>query len=310
LRAVLSIGTNTVRVLVVVDRANGRLEEIEHHAIGTRLGEGLAERGVLSEAAMGRTLDAAKTIAARARSHGASLVCIATSAMRRAENAGVFAERLQAVTGAPLRIIDGTEEAAASFRGATYGDALGEAHRIAVLDIGGGSTECAVGSGGVVEDSVSLEIGTVRLTERFPGLNGSVPGASAREAAQAARAFVARGLTPFAAFAEVRELRAVAGSPATIAAIATGSDVEKVRGVRLTREIVESTLEHLLAASLEERRVMPGMLPQRADVLVAGAILLGEAMDALGCEETLVETNDLLLGYLLRHAAFGEAGIV
>lgn len=291
-----------MRVLVIVDRVRGLTEEIEHRAIGTRLGEGLRERGMLGEAAMRRTLEAVGSFVQRARFHGASLVCIATSAMRRAENASVFAERVRTVTGVPLRIIDGEEEAAASFRGATYDDDPGDARRIAVLDIGGGSTECAVGSGGAVEQSASLEIGTVRLTERYPGLNGSLPGASAREAARDARTFVKQTLAPLAAFARIAQIRAVAGTPATLAAIAAASDVEHVRGTRLTREIVETILERLLDGSLEERRAIPGMSAQRADVLAAGAILLGEAMDALGCDEALVETNDLLLGYLLRHA--------
>jgi exopolyphosphatase / guanosine-5'-triphosphate,3'-diphosphate pyrophosphatase len=308
-RAILAIGTNTVRVLVVIDRATGRTEEIEHRAIGTRLGEGLSERGMLGQAAMRRTLDAAACFIECVRLHGASLVCIATSAMRRAENASVFAERLQAVTGEPLQIIDGNEEAAASFRGATYEDDPGDARRVAVLDIGGGSTECAIGSGGAVEYSASLELGTVRLTERYPGLNGSVPGASARRAAADARAFVAQALLRLCAFPPAEELRAVAGTPATIAAIATASDVEHVRGVRLRREVVASTLERLLDACLEERRTIPGMLPQRADVLAAGAIILGAAMDALGCREALVEMNDLLLGYLLRHSPIGETRI-
>lgn len=291
-----------MRVLVVADQANGRAEEIEHRAIGTRLGEGLSERGMLGAAAMQRTLKAIGSFVERARFHGASLACIATSAMRRAENACVFAERVRVVTGEPLRIIDGEEEAAASFRGATYDDGPGDVRRVAVLDIGGGSTECAIGSGGAVQQCASLEIGTVRLTERYPGLSGSMPGASAREAARGARTFVEQTLASFDAFAPVAEVRAVAGTPATIAAIATGSDVEHVRGVRLSREIVASILERLLDASLEERRAMRGMLAQRADVLAAGAILLGGAMDALQCREALVETNDLLLGYLLRRA--------
>jgi exopolyphosphatase/guanosine-5'-triphosphate,3'-diphosphate pyrophosphatase len=291
-----------VRVLVVADCATGRLEEIEHRAVGTRLGEALSDRGMLGEAAMRRTLEAAQSFVDRARFHGASLICIATSAMRRAENANLFAQRLQAVTGEPLRIIDGQEEAAASFRGATYEDDPNDGRCVGVLDIGGGSTECAVGRGGCLEASTSLEIGAVRLTERFPGLNGLMPGASAREAAQAAAFFVAQRFQPLAAFTQVGELRAVAGTPATIAAIATDGVVDHVRGVGLRREVVTSIMERLLEACLEERRAIPGMLVQRADVLAAGALLLGEAMDVLGCREALVETNDLLLGYLLRHA--------
>jgi exopolyphosphatase/guanosine-5'-triphosphate,3'-diphosphate pyrophosphatase len=306
-RAVISLGTNTVRVLVVEDVASGRLVQIEHRALGTRLGEGLEERGVLREAAMLRTLEAVRSFMDVVRRYDASLVCIATSAMRRAENAAAFEVRMREETGVPLRVIDGEAEATASFRGATHMcddteapvcDGKG-ARKIAVLDIGGGSTECALGTLRMLERSVSLEIGTVRLTERFPGLDASMPGERAREAARQARAAVAGIMRPLEAFAPVDELRAVAGTSATIAAIVTAGDVEHVRGVSLEQEAVASVLQRLLDASLEERRAIPGMLAQRADVLAAGAIILDTAMEALRCERALVETNDLLLGYLL-----------
>jgi exopolyphosphatase/guanosine-5'-triphosphate,3'-diphosphate pyrophosphatase len=305
---VLSLGTNTVRLLIIEDGPGDAVEQIEHLAVGTRLGEGLREDGSLSDAAMHRTLEAARTFTEAARRHGAMIYCIATSAMRRAKNASVFAERLREVTGAPLRVIGGEEEAAASFRGATYGGEVVDAGmRIAVLDIGGGSTECAVGAAGVPEDAVSLEVGTVRLTERFPELNGSRPGVAAFETAQRAHAFVRERMRTLERFLPPRELRAVAGTPATIAAIITSGDVEHVRGVALSRADVRAVADRLLNASLEERRAIPGMLAQRADVLAAGAIVLDTAMEVLACAEARVETNDLLLGYALaaRHLEQG-----
>jgi exopolyphosphatase/guanosine-5'-triphosphate,3'-diphosphate pyrophosphatase len=297
-RAIISLGTNTVRLLIVQHTQDGKLTQLEHRAIGTRLGEGLIERGTLAEAAMERTLSAVRSFVEPVRASGAALTCIATSAMRRAENAPAFAAQFTEITGAPLRVIEGEEEAASSFRGATYDD-TGDSRRIAVLDIGGGSTECAVGRNGRLEQSVSLEIGTVRLTERFPELAGGAASAQARNAAQRAHVLTSRMAAPLAGFGPVDELRAVAGTPATIGAIVVASDVEKVRGLVLSRDSVAAVRDRLLDADLAERRKIPGMLAQRADVLAAGCIILLEAMEYLGCSGARVETNDLLLGQLL-----------
>jgi exopolyphosphatase / guanosine-5'-triphosphate,3'-diphosphate pyrophosphatase len=306
-RAIISLGTNTVRLLVIEDCVGGHVEQIEHLAVGTRLGEGLHEHGALREAAMLRTLEVVRSFTDVLRRHGASLVCIATSVMRRAENGADFAMRMREITGVPLRIITGEEEAAASFRGASYTDVdaaavVDAAARIGVLDIGGGSTEYAVGTGAVLERCVSFEIGTVRLTERFPELRGVAPGALAFTSVLRAYAFVREALETLMRFSPPLIVRAVAGTPATIAAIVAGSDVEHVRGVCLARADVRSVLDRLLNATLTERRAIPGMLAQRADVLPAGAVILDTAISMLGCDSVCVETNDLLLGYLLRVA--------
>ncbi len=297
LRALISLGTNTSRFLVVRDLPNGALEEVEQAQIGTRLGEGLAESGTFAPAAIERNLAAVRTFAARARELDASLAGIATSAMRRARDASAFAERFREIAGVPLEVIDGRLEAEASFRGATYGAALGN-ERIAVLDIGGGSTECAVGTAAGLEGARSLELGSVRIAERHPNLLGATPGARAHAAADAARAEIARTVAPFASLGPVAEVRCVAGTPLTIAAVAFESHVDRVSGAALTRATVDDVVRRLLDLTLEERRALPGMLPQRADIIVAGALVLSESLRALGVEQGRLERNDLLLGFL------------
>ncbi len=297
LRALISLGTNTSRFLVVRDLPNGALEEVEQAQIGTRLGEGLTESGTFAPAAIERNLAAIRTFAARARELDASLVGIATSAMRRARDASAFARRFREIAGVPLEVIDGRLEAEASFRGATYGAALGN-ERIAVLDIGGGSTECAVGTAAGLEGARSLELGSVRIAERYPDLLGATPGPRAHAAADAARAEIARTVAPFASLCPVAEVRCVAGTPLTIAAVAFESHVDRVSGAWLTRATVDDVVRRLLDLTLEERRALPGMLPQRADIIVAGALVLAESLRALGVEQGRLEQNDLLLGFL------------
>ncbi|GAC1563298.1 MAG: Ppx/GppA phosphatase family protein [Vulcanimicrobiaceae bacterium] len=294
----LSFGSNTVRLLVVRDAADGSVEELEHRQAGTRLGEGLCDGEPLSPVAVARTLLVAREFAAVAHEYGAKLSCIATSAVRRSGDGEAFAGRVADVTGAPLRVLSGAEEAAASYRGATYGVAH-DGSRTAVLDIGGGSTECAVGTDGVLAAARSLEIGSVRVAERYPAIAGGEPGPVARAAAVDARAFVAGAVAPLRSFAPVAQVRCVAGTPLTIAAVIAGSHVDAVSGSFLRRDELDATIDRLLDLHLDERRVLAGMLAQRADIIVGGALVLSEAMRALDVEAGLLESNDLLLGFLL-----------
>ncbi|MGP6159564.1 MAG: Ppx/GppA family phosphatase [Vulcanimicrobiaceae bacterium] len=307
-RAVISLGTNTIRLLLVRDLPGGGVEQLEHGAIGTRLGEGLRERGRLLPAAAERTLTAVATFYERVRAYGAELETIATSAMRRADDAPAFAAAMAALTGVPLQVLDGDEEAAASFRGA-LSSAPRDGARRGVLDVGGGSTECAAGRDGVLEAARSVEIGSVRVTERFPKLAGAEPGAAARREADAAREAIAAELAWLVDFRPLTELRAVAGTPLTLGAVAFGSDVERVSGRELTRAQLDALLLRLLELTLPERKALPGMLAQRADVVVGGGLIVSEALRLLDLESARLESDDLLLGFLLaRRAARDPSG--
>jgi exopolyphosphatase/guanosine-5'-triphosphate,3'-diphosphate pyrophosphatase len=297
----VSLGTNTVRLLVVSADGDGGLTQLDHRQTGTRLGEGLGDFGDLQPEAMARTLAAAREFSDVARGYGAAVSAIATSAMRRAGNARAFAERLANEADLRLEILDGTTEAEASFRGATHGT-VAAGGRTAVLDIGGGSTECAVGSAGALEAARSVEIGSVRLTEAFPDLAGMRPGAPAREAARSARRWLSEKLAPLGELRPIDTLLAVAGTALTIAAVAFESHVDRVAGGILSSETLDATIGRLLDLDIEARRKMPGMLPQRADVLAGGGLIASESLRLLGVTSALLESNDLLLGYLMmRH---------
>lgn len=301
-RAVISLGSNTARLLVVRDVAPGALEQLEHRQIGTRLGEGLRDAGALAPGAIERTLAAVAEFAAAARARGATVSCIATSALRRASDAAAFCERVRALAGAPVEILSGRVEAEASFRGATA-TLPHDGVRVAVIDVGGGSSECAVGRDGRLEDAASVEIGSVRVAERYPALTGGAPGRRARAAAAAARPEIAATLEPFAALPPAGRVRCVAGTPMTIGAIRTATHVDAVSGLVLARTELDATIDRLLDLTLAERRALPGMLPQRADILPAGALVLSEALRLLGAASAVLEADDLLLGFLLMQGA-------
>jgi exopolyphosphatase/guanosine-5'-triphosphate,3'-diphosphate pyrophosphatase len=297
-RAVIALGTNTTRLLVVEGRPDGSVERLEERQIGTRLGEGLRSSGTLSPAGAERTLAAVRGFMIAVHEYGAELSAIATSAMRRADDAATFAARMRAATGVELQVLGGRAEAEASFRGASYGLAPSAA-RVAVVDVGGGSTECAVGANGLLQDAASVEIGSVRVSERFPDLLGTAPGRAARAAAAAARLEIAALLAGFARFAPVAEARCVAGTATTLAAVTFASSVDAVGGRVLSRAALDATLERLLDLDLPARRALPGMLAQRADIVAGGGLILSESLRRLGLGAGIVEHNDLLLGFLL-----------
>ena len=139
----------------------------------------------------------------------------------------------------------------------------------------------------------------MRITERFPELAGGSPGEPARRAAAAARAAIAAELAGVGHFAPVAEVRAVAGTPLTLGAVAFASDVERVSGELLSRETLDGLIDRLLGLSPVERKALPGMLAQRADILAGGGLIVSEALRLLGVPNARLEADDLLLGFLL-----------
>ena len=274
--AIVSIGTNSTRLLLAdVALENPRVELAR--STGTRIGEGLGERGLLGDEPMKRTLDVIAQLARAVRGHYVRLFAVATSALRRAENQEEFAERVSALLGVPLRILSGEEEAAASYRGAltAFGTLRGE--RVGVLDVGGGSTEYAVGDSLQPQDVVSCEIGAVRLTEAVPALagrDGTIDDAEIAKAREIAR----QALEPLTECAAVERLAFVGGTATTAAAIVRGRRMP-VASFRLTRADLQRTLERLLAMKLENRKAVTGIKPQRADILPAGIIVLDAALE-------------------------------
>ena len=275
--------------------------EIPHvelaRSIGTRIGEGLRDSGRLGEEPMRRTLDAVNAHFKAVRGHYVRLFAIATSAVRRADNGGEFAERIHDITGATLHVLSGDEEAEASYRGATT--ALGRLHgeEVGVVDTGGGSTEYAIGNGPHSERTVSCEIGAVRLTENVPALAGR-DGIVDLDTIERARAIAREALAPIADFRTVEKIAIVGGSATTAAAVVRGK--KRIEDMELTRSDMQRALVKLCALDYRARKDVPGMKPQRADILPAGIIVLETVLDIVGRDRAVATTSDLLLGYLLQ----------
>lgn len=298
IRALISIGTNSTRALVA-RFGGGTAQTLLARSTGTRIGEGLRERGHLEEAAMQRTLDAIADHAAAIREHTPAFRVIATSALRRADNEAVFNDRVRALTGASIEIISGDEEAACSFAGAVSGIEVEPGERFGVLDVGGGSSEYAVGSTAGPERVLSCEIGAVRLTEAFPALAGTGGEVDGRTLAQAA-AYAGAALAPAAALPRGERIVLVGGSATTAVSLVRGGR-EPFAYAQLSAAQVRDWVDRLGRTPLGERKTLAGMNPQRADILLGGLLIIGRFLEAARCATALVSTNDVLLGYLLRH---------
>jgi exopolyphosphatase/guanosine-5'-triphosphate,3'-diphosphate pyrophosphatase len=273
---------------------------------GTRLGTGLQHTGRLDPDARERTLSAIADYMYITREHGALVACIATSAMRRAADGADFTAAVRALTGTEPHILSGDEEATYSFLGATR--TLDGDEPIAVLDVGGGSTELAVDvpaearRRGAVAYTCSVEVGAVRLAERHPALFGGAALAPAERARilAAARADAAGLLAPFADAPPPVRLVVVGGSAFTAAAMVAVAPLRD--GVTMSAPQRTELLDALLARDLDARKALPFIRPQRADILPAGIAIIDEACRILGVPDVTVSVDDLLAGYLASRA--------
>jgi exopolyphosphatase/guanosine-5'-triphosphate,3'-diphosphate pyrophosphatase len=291
--ATIDVGTNTVLLLVAerdTGAATGWRAVFERIEI-TRLGKGVDRTRRLDAAAMERTLAALARYAAEARAAGArGLAVSATSAARDAENGAEFLERARRECGVEVEIIAGDEEARLSWDAVARDFADGGAP-LAVFDIGGGSTEFIYGDARGFSFRRSLDIGSVRLTERHGEDLAALRAAADGELAQlpdpppGARAV------------------GVAGTVTTLAAVRLALadyDGARVHGLQMTREEITATLERLAALPLDPRRRVPGLMPERADVIVAGGVICERAALRLGVTRITVSDRGVRWGLLYK----------
>ena len=289
--AAVDLGTNSTRLLVA-DVDDGRVEEVSRDSQITRLGEGVDERRKLLPLPVARVRNVLSEYRREVERLGAERVLtIGTSAVRDAENGEAFLGEIEWSYGFTTRLLSGEEEADLTRRGVANGRAVGD--ETVVLDVGGGSTELIT-----ARDRVSLDLGCVRLTERH--LRSDPP---AREELDDAARAVREALPDWSP----RDAIGVAGTVTSLAALELGEyDPEQTHGYRLSRESVERQLERLASLPLAERRELPGLEPERAPVIVAGALIVREVLDRYGLDGLEVSERDLLHGVALEAAELPE----
>jgi exopolyphosphatase / guanosine-5'-triphosphate,3'-diphosphate pyrophosphatase len=302
--AVIDIGTNSTRLLIAdVDPSTGAVEEVLRRSEVTRLGEGVDSGGSLSVEAIARVLETLGDYRDAIDSHRcAANLAVLTSAVRDASNGASFAARVRDEYGFDARVLTGEEEAQLTFLGAMSGRPDSTEPTV-VIDIGGGSTEFIVGLGHAAGFHVSLPAGVVRMSERH--IHSDPPAPEELQAlALDTRATFLDGLPPEER-APVKHGIAVAGTATSVAAIdqeLDPYDPARVHGYPLPLATVELLLARLADMNEAHRRALVGLHPDRAPTIVAGLILLVEAMRAFELDQVEVSEHDILHGGALRLA--------
>ena len=289
--AVIGIGSNSVRMLVC-EVAGGEMHRLRRAREGTRLFAGLDAGRNLSPEAMAKSCQAVKQMADSARQEGCEAIHLfATSATRDAANQADFSALLKAETGLELEICSGTEEASLSFFGATDGGDSG------VIDIGGGSTEIIVGNGMDVRCGFSCQMGAVRLAGWLPIRDHG----DLETVQQVAADILEEKLRLHPALTFPAAWRGTGGTFTTLAAIMKGirwTDRTYMHGTVLTKDFIYRIARDLADMPIEERKLLPGLQPNRADIIVHGICILIACMDRMGMEEITVSEYGNLDGYV------------
>ena len=301
--AVIDMGTNTTRLLVA-EVAEGHVRELDRHSIVTRLGRGVDTSGQLAAEAIDEVCDTVAGYLRRAEELGADeVVAVATSAVRDAANGDMFLAELRERFALDARIIAGAEEARLTYLGATA--ERPPMPKTLVVDIGGGSTEIVLGDGPEVGFYASMQVGTVRHSERH--IVTDPPSAAELERlADDVQTEIARPLEG-AALAEANAGIGVAGTPTSLAAIdqrLEPYDADRVQGYRMSLPSIQRMYSELAAVPLSERLQVPGLEPSRAPTIVAGTVILIQVMRAFGLDEIEASEHDILWGAALE--AVGE----
>jgi len=294
--AVIDIGTNSARLLVA-DVEGGSVSPVERRSRVTRLGRGVDLSGRLSAEAIEDACEAiGDYVAAIDELDAETTDAIATSAVRDSANGSAFVAELRERFALSARVLDGEEEARLTYLGAT--SEQGPTEPTLVIDIGGGSTEMIVGTGEGIAFHTSLQAGVVRHTERH--ISSDPPTVVELESLAAdVRGLIEAAVGPGI---EARGGIAVAGTPTSLAAIELQLepyDPARVHGHVLHLPAIQRMLSQLASAPLSERIEIPGMHPDRAPTIVAGVVILVEAMRAFGLERITVSEHDILYGAAL-----------
>jgi exopolyphosphatase/guanosine-5'-triphosphate,3'-diphosphate pyrophosphatase len=303
--AIVDVGTNTTRLFIAeVEDATLVAEETRISRV-TRLGAGVDASLSLSAEALEREHAVLADYAQKARDAGAErTVAIMTSAVRDAVNGAEFAADVARRYWWETAILTGEEEATLTYRGATDTLARDSAERILVADIGGGSTELVLGHGIHADFHVSTQAGVVRQSDRH--ITRDPPGETELAALRAdVDATLAAGVPPELRRGVERTL-AVAGTPTSLAAIdmrLEPYDRDRVHGHTLSAARVQELYAELCQMPLELRRAIRGLNPDRANVIIPGAMILVAVMELFSLEQVEVSEHDILRGAALHYAA-------
>ena len=294
-KAVIDVGSNSIKLYATRAGPGGVLETLTDRVTVTALAAGLERRGRLSAEAMERSCRVICGFLRTAEGLGCREIrAVGTMALRAAENRQEFLARVRKACGLDIEIIPGREEARLAYLGASgsfpfTGDPL-------VFDIGGGSTEFMTGRAGKADRLITLSLGALTLTEKYLASDPPLP-REIRDAGEAIQALLEEGGLP----GEVEGLIGIGGTLTTMGSVQQelpAYDPVLVHGFSLTRREVREQIRLFAGKTLAERRLIPGMAPDRAPVILAGALTVGEVMESLSAERVYISDRGLRHGVM------------
>jgi exopolyphosphatase/guanosine-5'-triphosphate,3'-diphosphate pyrophosphatase len=305
--AAIDIGTNSVHMIVVRVRPDLSFEIVDREKAMVRLGAGGLDGRALTPEAMSAALQALSKFKRLAESHQVDhILAAATSATREAENGGEFLAEIERQTGIRPQVISGSEEARLIHLAAVYGVDVGSA-RAVVIDIGGGSVEITLGTAANVQLARSFKIGVIRLLERFVD-SDPLSGREERKLVKHITSEIDRHCEQITAIGFDRVI-GTSGTILSIGAVAStlarGTPPEELRNLRVPAKQIRRVRKDVTNLNLEERLAIPALDPRRADLIVAGAVLLDTILRRLGAEELtlcdLALREGLIIDYIRRN---------
>jgi len=297
--AVIDLGSNSIRLLIK-DISECSMVTVHKELASTRLGRGVASNLQLDEQSMTDTLSVLTYFTNKAKSmHSKRILAFGTSALREAKNSSDFIKKVNQL-GLDVDILSGKEEALLSFKGAKAG--LGLSETILVIDIGGGSTELILGKE-QIQNSESLPVGAVRFTELY--FRSEPPNA---KDVKTARTVISKLCSDFAGYLNrAKQLHTitavgVGGTLTTLSAMAQELnvyDTAKIHGYVLEKAYIDNIYSKLLTLKIGEKRELRGLMPQRADIITAGAFIAKTIMEDFNIFQIQISETDLMEGYLI-----------
>jgi exopolyphosphatase / guanosine-5'-triphosphate,3'-diphosphate pyrophosphatase len=294
--AVVDVGTNSVKFVIAEQEQDRSWTALVDRAEVTRLGEGLDENGELHPEPIERTVEAMAEMADEAKEAGvAEIAAVGTAGLRIASNSAAFVDAVRERTGIEVEVISGEEESRLAYLAVTSALELGDG-TLVVFDTGGGSSQFTFGRADRVDERFSVNVGAVRFTERF-GLDRAVDEqtvASAREA-------IASDLERLHGRPRPDDVVGMGGAVTNLAAVRhelATYDPSVIRGATLEAAEVDRQIELYRTRDPDERRSIPGLQPKRAEVILAGALIVRTVLAELGRDRLTVSDRGLRHGVL------------
>lgn len=294
--AVVDIGTNSVKFHIGEQHSDGSWTRVLDRAEVSRLGEGLDETGEIQPMPLERTVHAVAEMTAEAKENEAlAIAAVGTAALRIASNSSSVVDSIKERVGVPVEVVSGEEESRVAYMAVSAGVGLDDGN-VVVFDTGGGSTQFTFGRGGEVDERYSINVGAVSYTERF-GLDQAIDEATIEKAHR----FLRNDLSSLDGRGSPDALVGMGGAMTNITAVSLALetyDPDVVQGATVDLDEVERQIELYRSMGSEERRAIVGLQPNRAPVILAGALIISAVMRALGRDSVLVSDRGLRHGLI------------